>query len=160
MVGLTGSGAGRVAEIKELAYGFEAIKYALRQNKEGVAITLVVNPNDIPRDLLNDAIGQRYMVGMGKISDGEEIIEGDNAREAKRLLISCGALCRDSDFQRWIENNGYAMEASEEAVAAAVRGLLKVKSRAEIKTDEEALKRFKRLRDLFIKRSIFEEGDL
>jgi hypothetical protein len=160
MVGLTGSGAGRVAEIKELAYGFEAIKYALRQNKEGVAITLVVNPNDIPRDLLNDAIGQRYMVGMGKISDGEEIIEGDNAREAKRLLISCGALCRDSDFQRWIENNGYAMEASEEAVAAAVRGLLKVKSRAEIKTDEEALRRFKRLRDLFIKRSTFEEGDL
>jgi len=160
MVGLTGSGAGRVAEIKELAYGFEAIKYALRQNKEGVAITLVVNPNDIPRDLLNDAIGQRYMVGMGKISDGEEIIEGDNAREAKRLLISCGALCRDSDFQRWIENNGYAMEASEEAVAAAVRGLLRVKSRAEIKTDEEALGRFKRLRDLFIKRSIFEEGDL
>jgi len=149
-----------VAEIKELAYGFEAIKYALRQNKEGVAITLVVNPNDIPRDLLNDAIGQRYMVGMGKISDGEEIIEGDNAREAKRLLISCGALCRDSDFQRWIENNGYAMEASEEAVAAAVRGLLRVKSRAEIKTDEEALGRFKRLRDLFIKRSIFEEGDL
>jgi len=149
-----------VAEIKELAYGFEAIKYALRQNKEGVAITLVVNPNDIPRDLLNDDIGQRYMVGMGKISDGEEIIEGDNAREAKRLLISCGALCRDSDFQRWIENNGYAMEASEEAVAAAVRGLLRVKSRAEIKTDEEALGRFKRLRDLFIKRSIFEEGDL
>ena len=149
-----------MAEIKELAYGFEAIKYALRQNKEGVAITLVVNPNDIPRDLLNDDIGQRYMVGMGKISDGEEIIEGDNAREAKRLLISCGALCRDSDFQRWIEDNGFSMEESEEAAAAAVRGLLRVKSRAEIKTDEEALGRFKRLRDLFIKRSTFEEGDL
>jgi len=149
-----------MAEIKELAYGFEAIKYALRQNKEGVAITLVVNPNDIPRDLLNDDIGQRYMIGMGKISDGEEIIEGDNAREARRLLISCGALCRDSDFQRWIEDNGFAMEASEEAAAASVRGLLKVKSRSEIKTDEEALNRFKRLRDLFIKRSTFEETDL
>ena len=149
-----------MAEIKELAYGFEAFKYALRQNKEGVAITLVVNPNDMPRDLLNDDIGQRYMIGMGKISDGEEIIEGDNAREARRLLISCGALCRDSDFQRWIEDNGFAMEASEEAAAASVRGLLKVKSRSEIKTDEEALNRFKRLRDLFIKRSTFEEGDL
>ncbi len=149
-----------MAEIKELAYGFEAFKYALRQNKEGVAITLVVNPNDMPRDLLNDDIGQRYMVGMGKVSDGEEIIEGDNAREARRLLISCGALCRDSDFQRWIEDNGFAMEASEEAAAASVRGLLKVKSRSEIKTDEEALNRFKRLRDLFIKRSTFEEGDL
>jgi hypothetical protein len=160
MVGASRSGAGRVAEIKELAYGFEAIKYALRQNKEGVAITLVVDPNNIPRDLLNDDIGQRYMVGMGKISDGEEIIEGDNAREAKRLLISCGALCRDSDFQRWIEDNGFSMEASEEAAAAAVRGLLKVKSRAEIKTDEEALGRFKRLRDLFIRRSTFEEADL
>ena len=149
-----------MAEIKELAYGFEAFKYALRQNKEGVAITLVVNPNDMPRDLLNDDIGQRYMIGMGKISDGEEIIEGDNAREARRLLISCGALCRDSDFQRWIEDNGFAMEASEEAAAASVRGLLKVKSRSEIKTDEEALNRFKRLRDLFIKRSTFEETDL
>ena len=149
-----------MAEIKELAYGFEAFKYALRQNKEGVAITLVVNPNDMPRDLLNDDIGQRYMIGMGKISDGEEIIEGDNAREARRLLISCGALCRDSDFQRWIEDNGFAMEASEEVAAASVRGLLKVKSRSEIKTDEEALNRFKRLRDLFIKRSTFEEGDL
>ena len=52
------------------------------------------------------------------------------------------------------------MEASEEAAAASVRGLLKVKSRSEIKTDEEALNRFKRLRDLFIKRSTFEETDL
>ena len=149
-----------MAEIREAAYGFEAVKSALRQTKDGISITLVIHPSDVPRDLLNDSIGQRYMVGMGKLSEEGEIIEGDDAREAKRLLTSCGALCRDSDFQRWIEANGFAMEASEEAAAAAVRGLLKVKSRAEIKTDEEALGRFKRLRDLFINRSTFEEGDL
>ena len=149
-----------MAEIREVAYGFEAVKAALRQTKDGISITLVIHPSDVPRDLLNDSIGQRYMVGMGKLSEEGEVIEGDDAREAKRLLTSCGALCRDSDFQRWIEDNGFAMEASEEAAAASVRGLLKVKSRSEIKTDEEALNRFKRLRDLFIKRSTFEEGDL
>jgi hypothetical protein len=149
-----------MVEIREAAYGFEAVKSALRQTKDGISITLVIHPSDVPRDLLNDHIGQRYMVGMGKLSEEGEIIEGDGAREAKKMLVSCAALCRDSDFQRWIEDNGYAMEASEEAVAAAVRGLLKVKSRSEIKTDEEALNRFKRLRDLFIKRSTFEEGDL
>jgi hypothetical protein len=149
-----------MVEIREAAYGFEAVKSALRQTKDGISITLVIHPSDVPRDLLNDHIGQRYMVGMGKLSEEGEIIEGDGAREAKKMLVSCAALCRDSDFQRWIEDNGYAGEASEEAVAAAVRGLLKVGSRAEIKTNEEAQKRYASLRQLFIKRSTFEETDL
>ena len=139
---------------------FKAIKKALRQTKEGISITLVIHPDDIPRDLLNDRIGQRYTVGMGKISDEEKIIKGDDAREAKKMLVSCATLCRDSDFQRWIEANGYAGDASEEAAAAAVRGLLKVGSRAQIKTNNAARQRYANLRQLFIKRSTFEETDL
>ena len=46
-------------EIKERAYGFEAVKTALRQTKDGISITLVIHPHDTPRDLINDHIGQR-----------------------------------------------------------------------------------------------------
>ena len=58
-----------MAEIREAAYGFEAVKSSLRQTKDGISITLVIHPSDVPRDLLNDSIGQRYMVGMGKLSE-------------------------------------------------------------------------------------------
>ena len=147
-------------EIREKAYGFEAVKTGLRQTKDGISITLVIHPNDIPRDLINDSIGQRYMVGMGRLSDQDEIEEPESVREGKRAVTSCAALCRDSDFQRWLFDNGFIRDLTEETAATTVRHLLKIESRSELKTNEEARQKWGRMKELFIGRLIFEESDL
>ena len=146
--------------IKERSYGFEGVKTALRQTKDGVAITIVIHPNDLPNDLLSDEIGSRYMVGMARIGDDGNIIESESVREAKRDVASAGALCRDIDFQTWLMNNGFSDAATEEDAANAVRNLLDIKSRSEIKDSPEAQRKWHIVRNLFIKRSIFTEGDL
>jgi len=146
--------------IKERSYGFEGVKTALRQTKDGVAITIVIHPNDLPNDLLSDEIGSRYMVGMAKIGDDGNVIEPESVREAKRDVASAGALCRDTDFQQWLSNNGFSDGLTEDDAAHAVRGLLGVGSRSEIKTNPEAQRKWHVVRSLFIKRSVFMEADL
>jgi hypothetical protein len=147
-------------EIKERAYGFEAVKTALRQTKDGISITLVIHPHDTPRDLINDHIGQRYMVGMGRLNEQDEIEEPESVREGKRAVVSCAALCRDTDFQTWIYDNGFVEEPTEDRVSDAIRLMLSVESRSELKTNEEARRRWGRIRELFIGRLMFKESDL
>ena len=147
-------------EIKERAYGFEAVKTALRQTKDGISITLVIHPHDTPRDLINDHIGQRYMVGMGRLNEQDEIEEPESVREGKRAVVSCAALCRDIDFQTWIYDNGFVEEPTEDRVSDAIRLMLSVESRSELKTNEEARRRWGRIRELFIGRLMFKESDL
>jgi hypothetical protein len=146
--------------IRERLYGFEAVKSALRQTKDGISITLVIQPSDIPRDLLNDNIGQRYMVGMGKLNDKEEIEEPESIREGKKMVTSCAAICRDFDFQKWLFDNGFIDQMSEKLAAKAVRKLLQVESRSELKTNGKAQERWGRVRELFIGRLTFEENDI
>ena len=157
-------------EIKERSYGFEAIKTALRQTKDGISITLAIHPNDTPRDLINDHIGQRYMVGMGRLNEQDEIEEPESMREGKRAVVSCAALCRDADFQKWLHDNGFtkinetqltgANAADvEKETAEAIRLMLSVESRSELKTNEEAQERWGKIRKLFIGRRIFKESD-
>ena len=146
--------------IRERSYGFEAVKSALRQTKDGISITLVIHPSDIPRDLLNDSIGQRYMIGMGKLNDEEEIEEPESIREGKRMVTSCAAMCRDFDFQKWLFDNRSIDQMSEKTDSTAVRKLLQVESRSELKTNEETQRRWGRIRELFIGRLTFKESDL
>jgi len=149
-----------MADIKEVSYAFEAVKSALRQTKDGITISLVIHPNDVPNPLLSDPVGSRYMVGMARLGDDGEPIESEEQREARRSVISAGALCRDTDFQKWIMNNGFSDGVTEEDAANAVRNLLDVKSRSEIRTNPDAQRKWRIIRNLFIKRSILMETDL
>jgi|TARA_R110000824_G_scaffold3371_1_gene15949 hypothetical protein len=146
-------------EIRERSYGFKAVKTALRQTKDGINITLVIHPNDTPRDLINDHIGQRYTVGMGRLNEQDEIEEPESMREGKRAVTSCAALCRDTDFQRWLYDNGFTQLITEEETAEAIRLMLSVESRSELKTNEEAQERWEKIKKLFISRRIFKESD-
>lgn len=48
---------------------FEALKYALRQSKDGVIVSFVVHPNDVTDGLLALPIGTRMMVGWAEYKD-------------------------------------------------------------------------------------------
>ena len=149
-----------MTNIKDASYGFEAIKSVLRQSKDGIVISLVIHPSDVPVPLLSDPIGSRYMVGMARVGDDEEIIEPESVREGKRMVTSCGALCRDSDFQRWLVDNGFTDDQTETAAAATVKRLLKVDSRAELKSNVDAQRRWSIIRQNFIGRAILVETDI
>ena len=149
-----------MANIADASYGFEAVKSVLRQSKDGIVLSLVLPPSDVPTPLLSDPIGSRYMVGMVRMGDNEEIIEPESVREGKRMVTSAGALCRDSDFQKWMVDNGFSEEQTEEAAATNVKRLLKVKSRAELKENEDAQRRWLVIRQHFIDRDILMEADI
>jgi hypothetical protein len=61
-------------EAVENSLQFEAVKYAYRQNKEGVVISFVVHPNDIPAALSTSHIGARYVAVLVQIGDDEKPI--------------------------------------------------------------------------------------
>jgi len=149
-----------MTDVKDLSYGFEAVKSVLRQSKDGIVLSLVIHPNDIPNPLLSDPIGSRYMIGMALIGDDEQPVESEEQRQAKRDVVSAGALCRETDFQQWLMNNGFSDNITEEDAATTVRSLLNIKSRSEIRTDPVAQRKWRVMRDLFIKRSILMETDL
>jgi len=146
--------------IKDASYGFEAVKSVLRQSKDGIVLSLVIHPSDVPIPLLSDPIGSRYMVGMARVGDDEEIIEPESVREGKRMVTSCGALCRDDDFQRWMVDNGFSLEQTEEAAATSVKQLLRVESRAELRENVDAQRRWVIIRQRFIDRAILMETDI
>lgn len=44
------------------AIHFEGVKYAFRQSKDGVIISFVVHPNEVPAELSTSAIGARWRI--------------------------------------------------------------------------------------------------
>ena len=51
---------------------FEGKKIALKQTKDGYAMTLAIHPDEVPSELLRDWVGARYMVVMVRLADNEE----------------------------------------------------------------------------------------
>ena len=50
---------------------FEAVKIAMRQDKNGHVLVLSIHPNDIPNELFSDWLGSRYYVSLVKLNDDE-----------------------------------------------------------------------------------------
>lgn len=53
----------------------EARKLAYRQSKEGLVVSFVIHPNDMPDALAVAPLGQRYMLALAAIGDDEQPIE-------------------------------------------------------------------------------------
>jgi hypothetical protein len=49
---------------------FEAVKMALKQNKDGYVLTMTVHPDEVPDALLRDYVGARYQVVMVRLAPG------------------------------------------------------------------------------------------
>jgi hypothetical protein len=61
-------------EARANALHCEMVKYAYRQTKDGVVVSFVVHPNDVPAALSISHIGARYMVALVQIGDDEQPI--------------------------------------------------------------------------------------
>ena len=94
----------------------EAKKHAYRQTKDGIVISFVLHPNEVPDDLALAPLGARYMLGLARIGDDEEPLEPEQKPEKPKrpgrpfadmpASEQAGMLCKDAEFQRWARGRG------------------------------------------------------
>lgn len=119
---------------------FEAVKMAIKQDKNGYALTLSVHPDMIPEGLLRDFVGSRYQVVMVRINEDERPMnrEQDLSRDYVRMAA---ILCRDKKFHEFLVEANQIFDADEEAATDWLKQELGVKSRTEIPQHPAAVSR-------------------
>ena len=123
---------------------FEGKKVALKQTKDGYAMTLAIHPDEIPDELLKDFVGARYMVVMVRLNDNEEPLDRREYAGAQMVKLA-GMLCRDKDFWEYLHEGGQLFEVNELACVEWLTGYLNVNSRADIKGSKLAQDELKEL---------------
>jgi len=126
---------------------FEAIKVALKQDKTGYVLTLCVHPDDIPNDLLRDFVGSHYQVVMVRLGDDNQPLNRDGEFEGDRAIRLAGVLCREKEFWEYLNDEGQIFETDEKSSTDWLRDYLGVQSRSELKTNQEARLRLKKLNE-------------
>lgn len=119
---------------------FEAIKVAMKQDKEGYILTLRVHPDQVPEALFRDFCGARYQCVMVRIGDDERPLNRDNFSEVVKLA---GILCRDKMFATFLMDQGLIFDDDEATVVDWMKDDLQIKSRSELKTNKEAAEKLK-----------------
>jgi hypothetical protein len=125
---------------------YEAIKVAMKQDKEGYILTLRVHPDEVPEALLRDFCGARYQTVMVRIGDDERPLNRDNFSEIVKLA---GMLPRNSDFRKWLVNEGHVFNDDEDEAADWIRSHCKIKSRTALATDQAAAARLRQINQEF-----------
>lgn len=143
------------------AQHFEAIKYSLRQSKDGVVVAFVVQPEDVRPELMALPVGARVMIAWSQIGDDEKPAASVSPTHAKAperplppeppqapkprrrfdelsLPQQCALRCDDGRFERFLRDTWEDAIEGDEDVASMVRRILKVKSRGELSTDHRA----------------------
>lgn len=123
---------------------FEGKKIALKQTKDGYAMTLAIHPDDIPDELVRDFVGARYMVVMVRLGDDEQPVNREEFAGGQMVKLA-GMLCRDPKFWDYLYDGGQLFEKNEAACVDWVTGYLNIKSRSEIKINKLAQDELKEL---------------
>jgi len=123
----------------EFATVFEGKKIGFRHTaKDGYLMTISMNPDDTPEDIMRDNIGQLYKFKVVRINDENEYTHSDDVMQGKKAVQIAGILSEDEDFRSWMCIEGLADGISAEEAAVAVRRYCGVASRAELKTNRDA----------------------
>jgi hypothetical protein len=117
---------------------FEAVKVALKQDKTGYVLTLSLHPDEIPEELMRDYVGARYQVVMVRLGTDEAPMNREAEFEADSLIRTAGILCRDPKFWKYLYEDDQIFEEDETMCTDWLRNYLNVKSRSELKTNNEA----------------------
>jgi hypothetical protein len=121
---------------------FEAQKIAMKQDKEGMVLTLRIHPDELPAELMRDFVGSRYQVVMVRL-DGEEKPMKREQEHSTDWVRMAGILSRDPAFPKWLAHTGELLEPNEEEAVEWLRDYLGVKSRADIPDSEVAKARLR-----------------
>lgn len=139
-------------DVKRYTLDFEAVKYSMAQNKDGVKLTLLVHPSDCPQDLMSAWVGDRFQVVMVRLNDDDTPSIPLNKEEGERAVVAAGFLCRDERFQKFLSRISSPFEDeifNSEDASRVLREQLQIESRADLKTNESARKKFNELKNEF-----------
>lgn len=140
----------------------EAVKYALRQSKDGTVVSFVIHPEDLDPALQCLPIGARVMLGWYQIGDDEQPVTKPDATPAGAVVASgsgatagetappkekdrrpfhqlplasqCAIRCTDKQFWAFLNQREGADIDNETAADAVVKGVLRITSKKEIET--------------------------
>jgi hypothetical protein len=124
---------------------FEGVKVALKQDKTGYVLTLSMHPDDIPEELLRDYVGARYQVVMVRLDSNEAPMDRQAEFDGDKAIRVAGLLCRDPKFWKFLFEDSQIWEEDEESCTSWLRDYLTVESRSELKTNEDARNRLKKI---------------
>ena len=140
---------------EDIAESFEAKKYAYRQTKDGMVLSFVLHPDDVPKEIATAPIGQRYMVACAQIDDHENPIRPRATTDAEKALARANLICRDETYIQWVRMNFYQWHVVDETLedeqyaAEVIRFICGIGSRSELKTNPEARERLNEHLKLF-----------
>jgi hypothetical protein len=125
---------------------FEAIKIAIRQDRNGYVLNLAIHPHEVPEDLLRSPVGTRYMVGMAEFEQASFEAEQDIIAiedYGKKIVKKAAIICRRKSFINWI--------GVENEVQASIwlKSALKINSRSELRDNLKAQAAFVELMEEF-----------
>jgi len=159
------------------AFHVEAKLHAFRKTQDGVVVSFVVSPIDMPQALALDPLGTRYMLALCAIGDDELPVspaspaahvaeKGDSTTVASVVKPAgeprdrrpwetlspsqqAGILCSDRGFQKFAsEKTGWACD--EEDAAAWLRAELDITSRKELDLRPDLAPRLNDIRAEFL----------
>jgi hypothetical protein len=118
---------------------FEAVKVALKQDKTGFVLTLCMHPDEIPEEMLRDYVGSRYQVVMVRIDQNEHPMERQEDNSGAKAIQLAGILCKDSKFWQYLHQDNQILTENEKESTGWIREYLGVQSRAELRTNNNAV---------------------
>lgn len=113
-----------------MALQFEAKKIALKQDRHGYILTLLLHPDEVPTELLRDFVGARYGCALVRINDDESPVPYVNRVQKAALL------CKTHAFMDFIG------AISEDMAARKLCEACGISSRSELNGNQEAQRRF------------------
>ena len=124
----------------------EVVKIAMAQDRNGHILKLSIHPSDLPKDLVLDPLGSRYVMVLAKLGDNDEVVKPQEKSDGEKAVDIAGLLCRNDRFIRWMADREYSGGATAQDAVEGIRHLCGIKSRAELATNEIAREVFNELR--------------
>lgn len=127
----------------------EVVKVAMAQDRNGHILKLAIHPNDLPKDLVLDPLGSRYVMVLAKLNDQDEVEQPKDKSDGDKIVDIAGLLCRNPRFIRWMFDYGHSLADDERSAIDGVREHCGVTSRSEFRTNEAARRKFTELKAEF-----------
>lgn len=127
----------------------EVIKIAMSQDKNGHILKVAIHPNDLPKDLVLDPLGTRYVMVLARLNDQDEIVKPKEKSEGDKSVDIAGQLCRNPRFIAWLFDRGYSGGDTQTDAIEGVRDYCSIQSRSELATNENARRKFGELTSEF-----------
>lgn len=118
-------------DIRAAAINCEAKKHSYRQTQDGVVVSFVLHPQEVPDGLATAPLGTRYVLALVEIGDNEQPIKREPAKP-KSYAQKAGILCNEPAFWRFLQEtyrDDHPAHIDADFAAETVRQICGVDSR-------------------------------